>query len=421
MTNVDCEANHSEIVRLYKELNSIVKVSDRLCIKYSILLEYMRATGIKKQSPSLVYSQNRDEILAKYSEGLSIRSVAELYGISYSYLSTMLGEESESIIRSRSDAAKIAFQSTLNHVNGSSRSSHELEFESYLLQNSIEYKIQYALQGFRYRYDFYIPHLNLIIEIDGEFWHCLGDFSNKDCASEVHDYDLKKTNVALSLGYKFIRVTDSQIFKYGASLFEDMILNSQKYLINNIISDIDLMMYREIQYRKVQDLERQDRRSAERSAKYSDQSYRGFKLDDHHKYRHDITKDLVDYHLKSRPTIVELQNTLGISRNCMLRVVQQFYNMDIIEFCAQYTSYAEKTDVRIYDRMGELIDLGLLDDSKILTKLRFLEIIKETSLSIYDICDKVGRSRNWLLYWVSRNFNDSIGELIEKSKSSKSN
>ena len=53
----------------------------------------------------------------------------------------------------------------------------ELKFKEILDSNNIEYKHQYSVQwkkGWKKWYDFYLPTLNLLVEIDGIYWHGKG-------------------------------------------------------------------------------------------------------------------------------------------------------------------------------------------------------------------------------------------------------
>lgn len=49
------------------------------------------------------------------------------------------------------------------------KTSLESRFEQFLITNGIDYKFQYFLSG-KY-YDFYLPMINMLVEVDGEYWH----------------------------------------------------------------------------------------------------------------------------------------------------------------------------------------------------------------------------------------------------------
>lgn len=56
-------------------------------------------------------------------------------------------------------------------------------------------------------FDLFVPTLNLLIECDGEWWHCRKDRI---------DIDLAKTEAARLEGFKLLRVTDKQVKLWGA-------------------------------------------------------------------------------------------------------------------------------------------------------------------------------------------------------------
>ena len=88
---------------------------------------------------------------------------------------------------------------------GRGQSKPEKAFEAELVLTGIEYESQYYVG--RYPFDFYIPSKNLLIEIDGEFYHPL---TESDCKYpiQVNNYkrDKLKTKVAIDSGYELKRI-----------------------------------------------------------------------------------------------------------------------------------------------------------------------------------------------------------------------
>ena len=78
-----------------------------------------------------------------------------------------------------------------------------------------EYRI-----GYRY-FDIYIPELDLLIEVDGEFWH----YSDYARAKGIPDKDEKKTRLALGNGYKFHRIRETDMNRLGSSAVVSNMLN----------------------------------------------------------------------------------------------------------------------------------------------------------------------------------------------------
>jgi|688.fasta_scaffold835985_2 very-short-patch-repair endonuclease len=88
---------------------------------------------------------------------------------------------------------------------GRKQSKPEIEFENELKNKNVEYKTQYYVGS--YAFDFYLPEENLLIEIDGKFYHPLNE---EDCVYPIqkHNYvrDIKKSKIALENGYKLKRI-----------------------------------------------------------------------------------------------------------------------------------------------------------------------------------------------------------------------
>jgi len=99
------------------------------------------------------------------------------------------------------------------------RKINKLEkFVSYILDiNNIEYIFQFFLktkEGVCKSYDFYIKDKNILIELDGDYWHG-GPGTNKYFykLEEVKQNDLFKDEFALNNGYKLLRFWESDIYK----------------------------------------------------------------------------------------------------------------------------------------------------------------------------------------------------------------
>jgi len=84
-------------------------------------------------------------------------------------------------------------------------SKSEKEFAEKLRKEGIEFEQQFYVKQFPF--DFFIPSRNLLIEIDGEFYHPL---TKSDCVYDIqkHNYerDIRKTKVTLDTGYNLERI-----------------------------------------------------------------------------------------------------------------------------------------------------------------------------------------------------------------------
>jgi len=95
----------------------------------------------------------------------------------------------------------------------------ELKFKEILEQSGVEFNSQKSLpwkKGWKKWYDFYIPHLNLLIEIDGVYWHGKG-LSDKDLdirQAQSRENDKLKNALALERGYNLLRIWEDDIDKF---------------------------------------------------------------------------------------------------------------------------------------------------------------------------------------------------------------
>jgi very-short-patch-repair endonuclease len=106
----------------------------------------------------------------------------------------------------------------------------ELEFKKELERKNIKYIQQYRIKEEGHMYDFYLPKINVIVELDGDYWH-----GNKNTYSELSDaqkrqFEIDKvlTQKALDGGFLILRFWGSdiktklrecmeEVFNYGKS------------------------------------------------------------------------------------------------------------------------------------------------------------------------------------------------------------
>jgi len=101
----------------------------------------------------------------------------------------------------------------------------EKEFQTILNSLGVSYIFQYAVNG--YNYDFYIPDKNILIEVDGDWWHCNPKLNIQPVyESQKHtiEHDLIKNKIALDNGYQLLRFWEQDItsnrFEVIANLME---------------------------------------------------------------------------------------------------------------------------------------------------------------------------------------------------------
>lgn len=162
-----------------------------------------------------------DEISKSIKEKISINTTKCLSGVARSedykqkmkekweenYESWCLAIKNSSNTPERKEKSKIIMQNRIESegYNLNSRKTNKLEkiLEDVLIENNYVYKKQVKssekiLGVFRY-FDFYLLNQNLLIEIDGEYWH-----RNEDRI----EIDKLKTIDAISNGYIFLRISD---------------------------------------------------------------------------------------------------------------------------------------------------------------------------------------------------------------------
>jgi very-short-patch-repair endonuclease len=108
-------------------------------------------------------------------------------------------------------------------------SKPERLMEDILKSNGIDYVYQHEVSGFFY--DFYIPSKNILIEVDGDFWHCKPGTKYETPITEEQTKnavnDKKKTAIAYSNSYTLLRFWESDI--------QDNRLQVVKTLIENLL------------------------------------------------------------------------------------------------------------------------------------------------------------------------------------------
>lgn len=102
----------------------------------------------------------------------------------------------------------------------------ERDLSRYFDRIGMEYTKQFKLPSCPHPYDFYLPELGLIIELDGCYWHgCLECYPGDDQFEDVRVRDQECTLLAEAAGYTVIRVReheleDLSIIQYMSNLLE---------------------------------------------------------------------------------------------------------------------------------------------------------------------------------------------------------
>jgi very-short-patch-repair endonuclease len=78
----------------------------------------------------------------------------------------------------------------------------ELHFEGWLKKNDIRYETQYREIGNKHPYDFFLCDYNLLVEIDGHYWHSKPKQAIKD---------QKHVDDAIRRGYNIVRICTKEL------------------------------------------------------------------------------------------------------------------------------------------------------------------------------------------------------------------
>lgn len=104
---------------------------------------------------------------------------------------------------------------------GRYKSKLEAKFEEWIIQIGIPYEHQKELLG--YLFDFYVPSKNMLIEVDGNFYHVNHDVYKGELYKVQEDVlrnDAKKNKIAIGCGYQLERFWENDINKNSEEAFQ---------------------------------------------------------------------------------------------------------------------------------------------------------------------------------------------------------
>lgn len=114
----------------------------------------------------------------------------------------------------------------------------ELKFSKYLIKNEIQFKTQFNIPwkcGWKKWFDFYLPEINTLIEVDGTYWHGknLEDGQLNNQQIRTRENDKLKNQLALDRDYKLIRIWEDEIDDFNFELLKGNYENLRKIDNNN--------------------------------------------------------------------------------------------------------------------------------------------------------------------------------------------
>jgi len=177
------------------------------------------ARAKQAQQSSIKFNPTKEEIEKLFFEdGLGQKEIAEYYKVSKTLVCKKMKQyciDVKSVGQSRywNDSRREHFRMLANTgVVGVFRNQnwkyHSTSIEKFFIDEcerlNISYKRQYPIEKYGHQYDFYIEKYNLLVEMDGEYFHNLPNQKVKD---------LEQMQRCVELGYTIVRITDKEIDK----------------------------------------------------------------------------------------------------------------------------------------------------------------------------------------------------------------
>jgi len=219
-----CVDEHKKITYL-REKNPMFnfKVSDETKLKHSILAKKMWenediANKIKKGIKEYNDKHDHPSGWSKESREKRINTYIEKYGVSHNWKCEKIRENINKTCLEK--YGKTSYEIMIEALHKTNVTSIEKIFEDFLLKNHILYEKQYRIyfkneQGkLKFRsYDFLLKEKNILIEIDGDYWHGNPIFFKKlnETQNNNKKNDFFKNELAKIKNMILIRFWETQI------------------------------------------------------------------------------------------------------------------------------------------------------------------------------------------------------------------
>lgn len=154
--------------------------------------------------------RNYDPLLLKsmYDDGFTLKQIGEKYNTTAATVmkffrdngierrsKSEIGKQRMRTPERREYMRKVSIENYLKRRKFAT--GPEKHFECWLIDNNIKYETQYRKIGNAHPYDFFLKDYNLIVEIDGHYWHSKKEQKIKD---------VKHTEDAIRKGYFVVRI-----------------------------------------------------------------------------------------------------------------------------------------------------------------------------------------------------------------------
>ena len=193
----------------------------RYCLKNGLMTFTTKTNGKSRKFKDYCYNEKRklkdedlDEVKRLYYEEVkSYKIIAEIYGCSVATVSHFFKkhnliprsrtEISTKIMRTDEYREIMRKHSTENYLKRRKVDTKpEREFKEWLNERGVEYVEQYRKVGNAHPYDFLLPKYNLLVEIDGHYWHSLPHQIKKD---------REQVDFAIARGYNIVRIDTEEL------------------------------------------------------------------------------------------------------------------------------------------------------------------------------------------------------------------
>lgn len=165
---------------------------------------------------SIDWSENQKRVWAREGHREKMKEARTLSGWKKKLSDSMSGENHPFYGKKRPDHSKLMKTPEMMEKIFAKRSMTDIEqiVADMLDAIGVEYHPQFFLthDDDTYAYDFKLKGLNILVEVDGDYWHGgPGTVAHVPFVNEIQEKDIVKTQIAEQHGYQVIRVWGSDV------------------------------------------------------------------------------------------------------------------------------------------------------------------------------------------------------------------
>jgi len=217
------------------------EITDATGLLYSTVRTFLQANNYQPRKTSQKAQEVRrrrkkvvDDVLVRLyvTEQKTMKDVAKYFGITPGAVClhcqrlgiSRTSQEGSALARSKLTpdeiAADFAFRSerALRMIANSTQKYSHTDIENLFIDwcgaNAIPYQHQFRVKNIRHVYDFYLPDINTIIEVDGDYWHAKPEQISKDVAANI---------AAQQAGFGIVRFLRSEIKRTKSKCFDALL------------------------------------------------------------------------------------------------------------------------------------------------------------------------------------------------------